>query len=78
MTAENIITGDLMDLNIRENATFYEIMQETVRQTALTWKTETNNGKKLRPVKRLHDIRIIEKYAKKYGLQRELREYDII
>jgi len=78
MTAENIITGDLMDLKIREGATFYEIMQETVRQTALTWKEQTNNGKKLRPVARLHDIRIIEKYAKKYGLQRELREADII
>jgi len=78
MKTENIITGDEITLNIRENATFYEIMQETVRQTALTWKQETNNGKKLRPVKRLHDIRILEKYAKKYGLQRELREYDII
>ena len=78
MKTENIITGDEITLNIRENATFYEIMQETVRQTALTWKQETNNGKKLRPVARLHDIRIIEKYAKKYGLQRELREYDII
>lgn len=78
MKTENIITGDEITLNIRENATFYEIMQETVRQTALTWKQQTNNGKKLRPVKRLHDIRILEKYAKKYGLQRELREYDII
>lgn len=78
MKTENIITGDEITLNIRENATFYEIMQDTVRQTALIWKQETNNGKKLRPVKRLHDIRILEKYAKKYGLQRELREYDII
>jgi len=78
MKTENIITGDEITLNIRENATFYEIMQETVRQTALTWKQQTNNGKKLRPVKRLHDIRILEKYAQKYGLQRELREYDII
>lgn len=78
MKQENIITGEPITLNIRENATFYEIMQETVRQTALTWKQETNNGKKLRPVKRLHDIRILEKYAKKYGLQRELRENGII
>jgi len=78
MKQENIITGGYINITVRPNATFYEIMQETVRQTALTWKEETNNGKKLRPVARLHDIRIIEKYAKKYGLQRELREADII
>lgn len=78
MTVNNVISGDPFSIEIRENATKYEIMQETIRQTALRWKQQTNNGKKLRPVTRLHDIRILEKYAQKYGLQRELREYDII
>ena len=61
MTVNNVISGDPFSIEIRENATKYEIMQETIRQTALRRKQQTNNGKKVKNVTRRHDIRIIEK-----------------
>ena len=72
MKQESIITGEEIEINIRNGATFYETMQEIIRESVKTWKPPKNK------VQRLKEIRIIEKYAKKYGLQRELKELDIL
>ena len=72
MKQENIITGEPITIEPRNGATFYEIMQEIVRVSATTWKPPKNK------VQRLKETRIIEKYAKKYGLQRELKQMDIL
>lgn len=72
MKQENIITGEHINITVRPNATFYEIMQEIVRESARTWKQPKNKAQ------RLKEIRIFEKYALKYGLQRELKEMDIL
>ena len=72
MKQESIITGEEIEISIRNGATFYETMQEIIRESVKTWKPPKNK------VKRLKEIRIIEKYAKKYGLQRELKEMDIL
>lgn len=77
MTRKDIITGSDIEINVRNNASPYEIGQEIVRQSARTWIERTNN-KKLTPTERLHDVRMFEKYAYRYGLQRELREIGII
>lgn len=77
MKAKNIITGAEIDITVRENADNYEIMQEIVRISAQEWQTETAE-KSLSYAELLHDTRIFEKYAKKYGLQREFRENGII
>lgn len=72
MKQESIITGEKIEIDIRNGATFYETMQEIVRESVKTWNPPKNK------VQRLKETRIIEKYAKKYGLQRELRENGII
>ena len=77
MKAKNIITGSEIEITVRENAEKYEIMQAVVRQSAIEWQTETVE-KSLSYGELLHDTRIFEKYAKKYGLQREFRENGII
>lgn len=77
MTAKNIITGSEIEITVRENAEKYEIMQAVVRQSAIEWQAETAE-KSLSYGELLHDIRIFENYARKYGLQREFRENGII
>ena len=78
MKYRDIITGEEMTVwTVRKNATKYELMQAAIRQTAKKWQdrvTESN----MTYAELLHDIRIFEKYAKKYGLQREFRENGII
>jgi len=78
MKYKDIITGEEMQiLTTRKNASKYELMQAAVRQSAQEWQMRTAE-KTLSYAELLHDIRIFEKYAKKYGLQRELRENGII
>lgn len=78
MKYKDIITGEEMQiLTTRKNASKYELMQAAIRQSALEWQSRTTE-KNLSYAELLHDIRIFEKYAKKYGLQRELRENGII
>lgn len=78
MKYKDIITGEEMQiLTTRKNASKYELMQAAVRQSAQEWQIRTAE-KTLSYAELLHDIRIFEKYAKKYGLQRELRENGII
>ena len=78
MKYKDIITGEEMTiLTVRKNASKYELMQAAIRQTAQEWQARTAE-QKLSYAELLHDIRIFEKYAKKYGLQRELRENGII
>jgi hypothetical protein len=78
MKYTDIITGEEKQiLTVRKNATNYELMQAAIRESAQKWK-EATAGKRLSYSQLLHDVRIFEKYAKKYGLQRELREMGII
>jgi hypothetical protein len=78
MKYKDIITGEETQiLTTRKNASKYELMQAAVRQSAQEWQIRTAE-KTLSYAELLHDIRIFEKYAKKYGLQRELRENGII
>lgn len=77
MTKKDIITGSAIIINVRNNATDYEIRQEIIRESAKAWRNRTE-GKKIDKMTLLHDIRIFEKRALKYGLQRELREMGII
>ena len=78
MKYKDIITGEEMQiLTTRKNASKYELMQAAIRQSAQEWQIRTAE-KTLSYAELLHDIRIFEKYAKKYGLQRELRENGII
>ncbi len=78
MKYKDIITGEEKSLlTVRKNSTKYELMQEVVRKSAQEWQERTA-GKRLSYPKLLHDVRIFEKYAKKYGLQRELKEKGII
>ena len=64
-------------LTARKNASKYELMQAAIRQSAQEWQIKTAE-KRLSHAELLHDTRIFEKYAKKYGLQREFRENGII
>lgn len=78
MIYKDIISGETKQiLTVRKNATKYELMQAAIRETAREWQEKTA-GKRLSYAELLHDIRIFEKYAKKYGLQREFRENGII
>ena len=78
MKYKDIITGEEKSLlTVRKNASPYEIMQEVVRISAQDWQQRTAE-KRLSYAELLHDTRIFEKYAKKYGLQREFRESGII
>ena len=78
MLYKDIITGEEKQiLTVRKNATKYELMQAAIRETAQEWQERTAE-KRLSYAELLHDIRIFEKYAKKYGLQREFRENGII
>ena len=77
MKAKNIITNKEIEINARPGASSYEIMQATIRESAIKWQAETAK-KKLSYKELLHYTRIFEKYAKKYGLQREFRENGII
>lgn len=78
MKYKDIITGETKQiLTVRKNATKYELMQAAIRETAKNWQERTAD-KRLSYAELLHDIRIFEKYAKKYGLQREFRENGII
>lgn len=78
MKYKDIITGEERTiLTTREHASKYEIMQAAIRESAQEWQIKTAE-KRLSHAELLHDIRIFEKYAKKYGLQKELRENGII
>lgn len=78
MKYKDIITREEKQiLTVRKNATKYELMQAAIRETAQEWQERTAE-KRLSYAELLHDIRIFEKYAKKYGLQREFRENGII
>ena len=77
MTKKDIITGSAIIINVRNNASDYEIRQEIIRESAKAWRNRIE-GKKIDKMTLLHDIRIFEKWALKYGLQRELREKGII
>ena len=78
MKYRDIITGEEMTVwTVRKNATKYELMQAAIRQTAHEWQDRVA-GNNMTYAELLHDIRIFEKYAKKYGLQREFRENGII
>ena len=78
MKYKDIITGEEKQiLTVRKNATKYELMQEVIRKSAQEWQERTAE-KRLSYAELLHDIRIFENYAKKYGLQREFREQGII
>lgn len=78
MRYKDIITGEEMQiLTARKNASKYELMQAAIRQSAQNWQIRTAE-KALSYAELLHDTRIFEKYAKKYGLQREFRENGII
>jgi len=77
MTVKNIISGNNIEISVRPHATDYEIRQETIRESAKLWQMETSN-KKMSYGELLHDIRIFENLAKRFGLQKELRENGII
>lgn len=78
MKYRDIITGEETEIwTIRKNPTKYELMQAAIRISAEEWQAR-NAEKRLSYPQLLHDTRIFEKYAKKYGLQRELREKGII
>lgn len=78
MKYKDIITGEEKQiLTVRKNVTKYELMQAAIRETAQEWQ-ERSTEKRLSYAELLHDIRIFENYAKKYGLQREFREQGII
>lgn len=78
MQYKDIITGEEFTIwTVRKNPTKYELMQSAIRISAENWQTR-NEEKPLNYPQLLHDVRIFEKYAKKYGLQRELREKGII
>ena len=78
MKYRDIITGEETEIwTIRKNPTKYELMQAAIRISAEEWQVR-NAEKRLSYPQLLHDTRIFEKYAKKYGLQRELREKGII
>ena len=78
MKYKDIITGEEKTiLGVRHNASKYEIMQAAIRESAMEWQIRTAN-KRLSYAELLRDTRIFEKYAKKYGLQREFRENGII
>lgn len=72
MKAKDIITGEPIDINVRPNADPYEIRQEVIRVSARAWKTRTKG----RPP--LEEVRIFEKYALRFGMQKELKELDIL
>ena len=78
MKYKDIITGEEMEiLTARKNVTKYELMQSAIRQTAQEWQNKVSESH-MTYAELLHDIRIFEKYAKKYGLQREFKENGII
>lgn len=70
MIVKHLITGDPIEINVRQNADRYEIMQETVRESAIRWKETKSNDKAA--------IKTFEKYALRFGLQKELKALDII
>jgi hypothetical protein len=72
MKAKDLITGDPIDINVRHNAATYEIKQEIIRVSAKAWK------ERLKGKPPLNEVRIFEKYALKFGMQKELRELDIL
>ena len=72
MKAKDIITGEPIDIDARPNADNYEIRQETIRVSAIAWK-ERQKGKPP-----LEEVRIFEKYALRFGMQKELKDLDIL
>ena len=72
MEAKDLITGEPIDIDVRQNADPYEIRQEVIRVSAIAWKTRTKG----RPP--LEEVRIFEKYALRFGMQKELKELDIL
>lgn len=72
MKAKDIITGEPIDIEVRPNADNYEIRQEVIRVSARAWKTRTKGKPPL------NEVRIFEKYALKFGMQKELKELDIL
>ena len=72
MEAKDLITGDPIDINVRQNSDTYEIKQEIIRVSAKAWK-ERHKGKPP-----LEEVRIFEKYALRFGMQKELKELDIL
>ena len=76
-TLNDIITGEPLNLVVDGNPGKYELMQRVIRISAIRW-TANNKYGHTKGRKYLDDVRIFEKYAKKYGLQTELREQGII
>ena len=78
MKYKDFITGeDMQILSARPGASKYELMQAAVRLSAQEWRTRVADMS-LSYAELLHDTRIWEKLAKRYGLQREFRENGII
>ena len=72
MKAKDLITGESIEVNVRQNADPYEIKQETIRVSAIAWKIRTKGKPPL------NEVRIFEKYALRFGMQKELKELDIL
>lgn len=72
MEAKDLITGEPIDIDVRQNADTYEIKQEIIRVSAKAWK------ERLKGKPPLEEVRIFEKYALRFGMQKELKELDIL
>ena len=72
MTAKDLITGEPIDINVRANADPYEIRQEIIRVSAKSWKERTKGKPPL------DEVRIFEKYALRFWMQKELKGLDVI
>lgn len=77
MKYKDIITGEEKEITGRNNASKYELMQVAVRESAIEWQAWASE-QSLSYGELLFYTRIFEKYALKYGLQREFRENGII
>ena len=77
MKREDIITGEEIEINVRRNASPYEIRQEIIRESAQNWLKRAENGK-IDKVTQLKNIKMFEKMAERHGLQKELREMGVI
>jgi hypothetical protein len=72
MKAKDLITGNPIEITVRPNADPYEIRQEIIRVSAKAWKKRTKGKPPL------DEVRIFEKYALRFGMQKELKELDIL
>ena len=72
MTAKDLITGNPIEITVRPNANPYEIRQEVIRVSAKAWK------ERLKGKPPLEEVRIFEKYALRFGMQKELKDLDVL